>query len=136
MSDVLPPAKNPCGTCPYRQDVPSGVWAPEEYAKLPPYDGETITQPMGLFLCHQADGRLCAGWCGTHDMEENFALRLHAHGMDYATLTAALDYSTEVPLWASGQEAHDHGMAEVENPSTEARRKIDRLLQKPNIRAE
>jgi hypothetical protein len=130
MSEVLPPAKNPCGTCPYRKDVPSGVWAEEEYAKLPPYDGDTITQPMGLFMCHQADGRLCAGWCGVHDMDHNFALRLHAHNMTEPTLVAVLDYSTEVPLWESGQAAHDHGMAEVDEPTWEARRKIEGLLKK------
>jgi hypothetical protein len=130
MSEVLPPAKNPCGTCPYRKDVPSGVWAEEEYAKLPRYDGETITQPMGLFLCHQKDGSLCAGWVGCHDMDENFALRLHAHSMTEQTMEAIFDYKTEVPLWGSGREAAEHGLAEVEAPSPQARRKIEGLLKK------
>jgi Family of unknown function (DUF6283) len=127
MTEVLPPAKNPCGTCPYRKDVPFGVWAREEYEKLPRYDGATFTQPMGLFLCHQQDGRICAGWCGTHDMEENLAIRMHAREMPEEVWTAVLDYSTEVPLWESGQAAHDHGIAEVDAPSPTARRKIDTL---------
>ena len=28
----------PCASCPYRCDVPSGVWHPDEYAKLEVYD--------------------------------------------------------------------------------------------------
>jgi hypothetical protein len=35
------PTKYPCPSCPYRKDVPSGVWAPEEYDKLPAYDNDT-----------------------------------------------------------------------------------------------
>jgi hypothetical protein len=42
--------------------VPSGAWVAEEYAKLPAYDRPTGEQPAGLFLCHQQDGRACAGW--------------------------------------------------------------------------
>ena len=67
MSVTLPPARTPCATCPYRTDVPSGVWAPEEYAKLLAYDEETAYQPLSVFLCHQVDGRVCAGWAGCHD---------------------------------------------------------------------
>jgi hypothetical protein len=124
------PAKNPCGTCPYRKDVPSGVWAASEYEKLPAYDNDTIMQPMGLFHCHQQDGRLCAGWVACHDMENNFALRLNARHLTDEVIDAVLDYDTDVPLWASGQEAHDHGVAEVDEPTWEARRKIDNLLRK------
>ena len=51
---VRPPAKSPCGSCPYRQDVPSGVWAASEYEKLPAYDApETFMQPPGLFIREQ-----------------------------------------------------------------------------------
>lgn len=32
---TLKPPKVPCGTCPYRRDVPAGIWHGEEYAKLP-----------------------------------------------------------------------------------------------------
>jgi len=109
--------------------VPSGVWHPEEYAKLPQYDGETGDQPPHLFVCHQQDGRLCAGWCGTHDMSQNLALRFAEH---FGHLTAeeveeVLDYSTAVPLWSSGAEAAQHGLAEVDTPSPAAQKKIDRL---------
>lgn len=30
--------REPCSACPYRVDVPAGVWAREEYDKLDPYD--------------------------------------------------------------------------------------------------
>jgi hypothetical protein len=132
MSNLNAPAKNPCGSCPYRQDVPSGVWHAEEYAKLPPFDNDTASQPMGLFLCHQQDGRICAGWAGCHDMSRTLSVRLAAsmgHLPD-GVLDALLDYSTEVPLWSSGAEAAAHGLAEVEAPSREALRKIDKLVAK------
>jgi hypothetical protein len=74
---VQPPAAHPCGSCPYR-DVPSGIWAPEEYGKLPEYDRPTAEQPTQVFCCHQQPGRLCAGWCGCHDMAETLAVRLWA----------------------------------------------------------
>ena len=50
-----PPAPRPCDSCPYRQDVPSGIWAASEYAKLPAYDAPTCAQSARLFLCHQHD---------------------------------------------------------------------------------
>jgi hypothetical protein len=58
-------AKAPCKSCPYRRDVPSGIWHSSEYDKLPQYDGEIVDQLMkggqALFDCHQRDGNLCAG---------------------------------------------------------------------------
>ena len=123
--EIREPAKSPCGSCPYRRDVPSGVWAESEYAKLPRYDNaETWTQPTGLFLCHQQDGRVCAGWAGCHDMEENLAIRLHAREMPEKVWEAILDYRTDVPLWESGAAAAAHGMAEIETPSDKARRVV------------
>ncbi|MER7617387.1 DUF6283 family protein [Nonomuraea wenchangensis] len=67
-----PPAEGPCGTCPYRRDVLSGLWAREEYDKLRGYDRPTFAQPVTLWLCHQHGRssprrRVCAGWAGYHD---------------------------------------------------------------------
>jgi len=45
----------PCQSCPYRRDVPSGIWAHEEYEKILDYDNETGHQPMKVFMCHQAE---------------------------------------------------------------------------------
>lgn len=126
-----PPAKNPCGSCPYRRDVPSGVWHPSEYAKLPEYDKSTAEQPPGVFLCHQQDGRMCAGWVGCHDQQNLLALRFWAlNGADPDDVDEVLDYTTEVPLFDSGAEAAEHGMAEVETPGPKAARTIDRLTKK------
>lgn len=133
MEPIRPPAANPCGSCPYRRDVPSGVWSEGEYEKLPPYDNaEMSEQPMGVFMCHQQDGRMCAGWTGCHNMEDNMAVRMAVvtERLTGDDIDAVLDYQTPVPLWGSGQEARDHGMAELHAPSPKARRTIDNLVRK------
>lgn len=81
-SQVRGPAPQPCASCPYRRDVASGIWAAEEYAKLPAYDTDTPFQPANLFLCHQTSAgdpraRVCAGWVGCHG-SDLLALRLAA----------------------------------------------------------
>lgn len=121
MNDLPRPSAAPCGTCPYRRDVPSGVWAAEEYAKLPLYDGETWEQSPAPFYCHQNDGHLCAGWVGCHDAYHLLALRLHR--VDPATF----DYESPVPLFASGAEAAAHGLADLDAPSERARQAIGKL---------
>lgn len=113
--------------------MPSGIWDPEEYAKLPTYDGETGEQAVagatGVFLCHQQDGRICAGWAGCHSMDDSLALRLAAAtgAIDGDELDATLDYETAVPLFASGAEAAAHGLREVPSPGPAAVRTIQRL---------
>jgi hypothetical protein len=129
---TLPPAPRPCGSCPYRLDVPSGVWAEEEYAKLPEYDRETGHQPARAFLCHQQDGRLCAGWVGCHDMTHSLGLRLLAFSgaLTDDDVDEVLDYQTDVPLFTSGAEAAEHGLLELRQPSEKAARTIQRLSRK------
>lgn len=132
MRRVHPPAKNPCGSCPYRRDVPSGVWDEEEYDKLPLFDKDTFDQPPSVFLCHQQNGKLCGGWTAVHDMENSFGLRLaFSMGMIQPEDAGAIfDYTTEVPLFRSGAEAAAHGMAEIAEPSPKASRTIQRLSKK------
>jgi hypothetical protein len=124
-----PPARNPCGSCPYRRDVPSGVWAEEEYERLPAYDRPTAEQSPSIFLCHQQDGRLCAGWTACHDMEGNLGLRMAvlAGHIDPEDLDEILDYTTTVPLFDSGADAAAHGMANIESPDDRARRVVKKL---------
>lgn len=121
-------AKAPCKSCPYRCDVPSGVWAAEEYDKLPAYDGEIIDQfrqgGEALFLCHQRDGQLCAGWVATHGAGNLLALRLHGSKVD----DTVWSYETSTPTFSSGREACDHGKREIDAPSEPARRTIGRLV--------
>jgi hypothetical protein len=131
------PAKTPCRSCPYRKDVPSGVWAPEEYDKLPPYDNPTPSQPLGAFYCHQQNGRLCAGWVGCHDMRESLGLRMAASfgHLSPEDVDAALDYSSPVELFESGAAAAEHGRADITTPSERARRVIDVLTRKQERRS-
>lgn len=128
MSGLPGPAKAPCVTCPYRRDVPAGIWSANEYEKLPRYDGGTGDQVLagafGLFFCHQRDQRLCAGWVGCHDMEHNLAVRLSPVAPE------TFDYVSPVPLFESGAEAAAHGLSGVANPSQKARDAVARLMRK------
>lgn len=126
---MKPPAQNPCGSCPYRRDVPSGVWEASEYRKLPGFDNETGEQPPNVFLCHRQDGRACAGWVAVHDMNESLGMRL-AQAMGLVAdedLEAFFTYSTDVPMFKTGSEAARHGMAKILDPDADARRIIDKL---------
>lgn len=132
MTTIKPPAPRPCASCPYRVDVPSGVWHEDEYAKLPPYDEPTPFQPSGVFLCHQVNGRACAGWAGCHDMTHNLAIRLAESTGDMTPEDAdeLRDYTTDVPLFATGREAADHGMREIENPTPDAARTLHKIIRR------
>lgn len=127
------PAPRPCDSCPYRCDVPSGVWAAEEYEKLRRYDADTALQPIALFQCHQTDAdsrhrRLCAGWVGCHG-EELLALRISLFD---GTITpelfrSAIDYVSPVPLFPTGAAAANHGQAAVDDVSPAARTAIRKI---------
>lgn len=131
---MKPPAPNPCGSCPYRKDVPSGVWDKSEYEKLPAYDGPTYAQSLGVFLCHQQDGRLCAGWVGCHDMGESLAFRIASSNMSRADAMAVLNYKTAVPLFKSGAAAAAHGMKAIRRPGRKAKNVIENLLVKLKVK--
>jgi len=121
---------NPCPSCPYRVSVPSGVWAPEEYAKLLDYDKPIGEQSPRAFNCHQGDGRLCAGWVGFGDPRELLALRL---GVAAGRIDPeVLDYRTEVPLFASGLDAAEWGMAYADAPGQGA---IDAIAKITRVRS-
>lgn len=127
------PGPRPCGSCPYRRDVPSGVWSCDEYEKLPPYDTrETAYQPSSAFFCHQQDGRLCAGWVAVHDMYNSLGLRVLASslGLSSEEIDAIIDYTTDVPLFESGAEACAHGLRDLTKPSAKTVRVIQRLNRK------
>lgn len=136
MSEVRGPAPRPCDSCPYRQDVPSGIWAAEEYAKLVEFDAPAHEQPHGLFYCHQnpldsGKDRLCAGWVACHG-SDLLGLRIAvAFGR---VAPEVFDYETDVPVFASGQEAAAHGLAEIEDPGSEARLLVDKIAgQRPDV---
>lgn len=123
------PAKRPCGSCPYRRDAPSGLWDVFEYSKLPEFDAETPFQPPSVFMCHQRNRRLCAGWVAVHDMYESLGLRIASLSGEIGKedLDATLEFETDVPLFASGAEAAKNGLAKIEDPPAEARRIMTKM---------
>lgn len=121
-------AKRPCGSCPYRKDVPSGIWAQEEYDKLPAYDGPTAMQDPHAFMCHQRTGNLCAGWLachGTYGPTALIAVRLLSFFGNVSD--AVWDYVTDVPVFKSGAEAREHGMRDIDKPGMQARKLVTKL---------
>lgn len=126
------PAPRPCDTCPYRRDVPSGIWDAHEYAKLRLYDAETGSQPPGVWQCHLTGGeiqRICAGWAGCHDGDNLLALRVGVLTglITPATARQVVEYRSPVPLFDSGAEAADHGEQDLENPGLDALEAIAKL---------
>lgn len=123
-------AKAPCKSCPYRRDVPSGVWGKEEYDKLPIYDKTIVEQLMGggyaRFDCHQRDGNLCAGWVATHGAVNLLALRLASERV----AEDVWDYKSPVPVFKSGADAAAHGIKAINRPGARARRMIQTLTRK------
>ena len=116
----------PCTSCPYRKDVPSGIWDEGEYDKLAGYDEEEMwMQPSATFGCHQADGSVCRGW-------------LHCHGTDLLTVRLhwkeeygeILDAGPGVELFGSAGEAIEHGMADIDNPGPEAEKMMAAIQRK------
>lgn len=122
-------AARPCASCPYRRDVPSGIWSENEYDKLPGYDGEMGEQLMNdsaaVFLCHQRDGNLCAGWVAAHGSDNLLALRLNTH-----IHPSVFGYKTDVPVFSSGAEARVHGLMDIDKPGFAARRLAAKLMEK------
>lgn len=119
--------KNPCPSCPYRKDCPSGLWAAEEYQKLREYDGDMGEQALAgahaAFHCHNTPEQLCAGWVATHGPDNLLSLRLYAHRVDPSVWT----YTTTVELHNSGRAAYEHGMRDYETPGPEVREAIVKI---------
>lgn len=123
-------AKQPCGSCPYRLDVPAGIWEAHEYEKLPAYDGSIVDQveanAFGIFMCHQRDGNLCAGWLACHGPHELLAMRLAREPVP----ESIWNYRTDVPVFASGVEAAAHGISGIEQPDARAKRMMAGIIRK------
>lgn len=131
MTEPAKARPRPCASCPYRCDVASGVWHPDEYEKLKGYDGETFDQPIATFFCHQGDGHVCSGWLGHRDPADLLAVRF---GITSGKLDPSVaEYTTTVPLFESGAEAAEHGMRDVNNPSAKAQKTIDKITKKREV---
>ena len=131
MTEVLKAPPVPCGSCPYRKDVPSGIWERCEYDKLPGYDGPTWAQSPTIFLCHQRDGCLCGGWLACHGTQELLALRF-PRNID----PSVYGYQTDVPVFSSGAAARKHGIKAITRPGKKARKMMSGLSRgRVNFRA-
>lgn len=120
-----------CTACPYRRDVPSGVWECHEYEKLREYDEITPNQPFATFRCHVTPEHLCHGWVAVH----------MNRGHEYELIALRVwPVDGEIPdkdpsLFDSGNEAADHGQRDYGRPSRQARQTSQRLLRKyPRLR--
>lgn len=129
MSGELRARPEPCEFCPYRRDVPSGVWSAEEYHKLACYDLETAYQPILWFGCHAQPNFACHGWAATHGRQEG----------EYDLLARRMT-PFEPPehdpllLFESGYQAARHGLARIKHPGKRALAAVARLMQYRRIR--
>ncbi|WUN83889.1 DUF6283 family protein [Streptomyces erythrochromogenes] len=96
--------------------------------------GGATTPTPRIFQCHQSDAghdsrRICAGWAGCHDSDSLLGLRLAVlqGRVDSATYQAVVDYTSPVPLFSSGGQAADHGLAGLDTPTDDARHMIDKI---------
>lgn len=126
MTEPAKPRKRPCGSCPYRENAPSGVWDVSEYEKLPRYDGDVAEQTSTrVFMCHAQDGCVCSGWLGHRDPADLLAVRV---ALVRGELDGdALEYSTDVPLFPSGAAAAAHGLRDIAAPGERALQVIDKI---------
>jgi Family of unknown function (DUF6283) len=115
----------PCSSCPYRRDVPSGVWDYDEYEKLRPYDAETPQQPFNGFSCHATPEYYCNGWALCHT-SRGHTYDLIALRFDPETAGGELP-EPHVPLFGSAAEAADHGQRECAAPGDGAVAAIEKL---------
>lgn len=113
----------PCSACPYRRDVPSGVWAPEEYDKLRDYDAPTMNQPFAGFSCHATPEFYCHGWARVHS-SRGHAFELLALRLDPPQ---AWPPDSGVPMFDSAQEAADWGQRDAADPGAAALAAMDKL---------
>lgn len=118
----------PCTACPYRRDVPSGLWDESEYEKLRRYDAPMAEQPQAAFACHATADHYCAGWgaVGGFDL---LALRIRSSVRHAAKWDGVIPTPT-TPLFDSHTEACEHGLRDIEAPSEDARAAVDRLVAK------
>lgn len=125
--EPMKPRPRPCASCPFRCDVPSGVWAADEYDKLTRYDGETYEQSFVPFGCHQGnDNELCSGWLAhSGHPEDLLAVRV---GISNGTVSPeAAEYTTTVKLFPSGAAAAEHGKRDLLHPGENAAKVIDKV---------
>lgn len=121
-------APRACSTCPYKRSTPSGIWHPDEYAKLAEYDADP--GPLSTFHCHQEQvtGRptACRGWLTVH--RDGVAVRLSiARGL---VTVEQRDADSLDDLYATGSDAFRAGMRDIARPSRAAIAAQSKLLER------
>ena len=124
----------PCRSCPYRRDVPVGVWDGSEYDKLEAYDAETGDQPLAVFCCHTSPEEVCSGWAGVDRPPERALLALRLAVITGRLDPSALDYVSPIALFGSDREAAEHGRSGIASPPAEATELIRKLSKIPRLR--
>lgn len=122
-------APRPCNTCPYLRSTPPGIWAPEEYAKLPSYDHDPSGPGnLATFHCHQQNATgietVCRGWLGVHTDSPAVRLAVAFGRIAMEDVPRSIDPT----LYESGREACEAGLAGIEHPDIRARRSIGKLI--------
>jgi hypothetical protein len=121
--------RSPCVSCPYRKDVPSGIWASQEYDKIEQYDAPTFAQPRGVFMCHQQDESLCRGWLDCHgDSLLSVRMACSTGLLDETQVVEALVVGPSVPVFATAKEASKHGRKAIARPGPKAQALMDKIL--------
>lgn len=128
MTEQIRINRAPCASCPYRKDVPSGIWSTEEYDKIVPFDNATWMQPPRVFMCHQADGCMCRGWLDVHG-GDLLGLRLACvkGEVDHEAVSKALDEDPAAPVFASAAKAAKHGRRSINRPGRKARQMVFKI---------
>jgi len=113
----------PCEFCPYRRDVPSGIWDVTEYAKLPPYDLPTGEQPFGIFMCHVDPDQACTGWVdvGFKQPHDRDLLALRFNPIETP------DFEFPVETFDTHTDAAVHGLRDIRSPKPAAQRAMVKL---------
>ena len=122
--------ERPCHSCPYRQDVPSGIWAESEYVKLPEYDKQTSIQPFRVFHCHDRDGSICRGWWDCHSQNPPGHELISVRILGVFGQISDVPPPSDVPCFTTGQEACDHGVKMIDNPDEDACHRVELLTDK------
>jgi hypothetical protein len=128
---LCPPS--PCNTCPFRRDTPPGIWAEEEYRKLPAYDPDPsrLIPELAVFHCHQENATgvptVCRGWLACFGWDI-VAVRLAV--FRGAIPAEEVEAPCPVPLYNSGAEACKAGMAGVRRPGRKARQLAAKLTRR------
>lgn len=134
MSEPLYMAPTPCTTCPYRRDVPSGIWDRSEYEKLPAYDHRDFGEsPMAVFHCHQepmiGKPTVCHGWLSVHP--DCIAVRMaRFSGLITKEHMAQIPIKPDPKPYDSGQQAYRAGIKGIRRPGKKAEAAVRGLLKR------